>query len=110
LLAVKAELRFLSCEPLLEPVDLTPWLKDGGIGWVIVGGESNQGGAAARPFDLEACESVVGQCRDHGVPVFVKQFGSNPVAGLQRLRLLSKHGSEPEEWPNVLQVRQEPTL
>ena len=39
-----ARVRFVSCEPLLGPVDLTPWLertaKRNGIDWVIAGGES----------------------------------------------------------------------
>lgn len=108
LLAVKAELRFLSCEPLLEPVDLTPWLR-GGIGWVIVGGESSQGGARARDCDLDAVDSLVGQCRDAKVPVFVKQLGSRPVApGLGLLRLKDRHGGEPEEWPDGMRVREVP--
>jgi protein gp37 len=37
---VPAFLRFLSCEPLLEPPDLRRWLGKGMIGWVICGGES----------------------------------------------------------------------
>jgi protein gp37 len=45
LLAVPAVVRFLSCEPLLEAVDLSAWLPF--LQWVIVGGES---GAAARPM------------------------------------------------------------
>lgn len=47
-----------------------------GISWVIVGGES---GPSARPFDVEWARSIVGQCRDAGVPVFVKQMGDNPT-------------------------------
>lgn len=42
LLEIPAAVRFLSCEPLLGPVDLTAVLRgrSSGIGWVIVGGES----------------------------------------------------------------------
>jgi protein gp37 len=42
LLRVPATCHFLSCEPLLEPLDLRSWL-DKGIDWVICGGESGPG-------------------------------------------------------------------
>ena len=120
LLAVPAAVRFLSCEPLLEAVDLTKWLPAGGarwqcsgcrafvhdsasrwsndcpacgrekylsgshaangrhqpLQWVIVGGESGPG---ARPFDLAWARSIVAQCDEAGVAVFVKQLGAQPV-------------------------------
>jgi protein gp37 len=40
LLDTPAAVRSLSCEPLLEPVDLEPWLATGLLHWVICGGES----------------------------------------------------------------------
>lgn len=40
LLATPAAVRFLSCEPLLEGLDLEPWLATGLLHWVICGGES----------------------------------------------------------------------
>lgn len=87
LLATPAALRFLSCEPLLGPVDLSgscrPWGEGGAsaqllsrIGWVIVGGES---GAQARPCDLRWIASLVAQCKAASVPVFVKQLGAVPM-------------------------------
>jgi protein gp37 len=100
--------RWLSVEPLLEEINLEPWLKGGQIQWVIVGGESNQGGMQARPFDLEWCESVVEQCRRHNVPVFVKQMGSRPVAAGLGLRLKDRHGGQMDEWPEWMRVRQFP--
>ena len=64
--------RFLSIEPLLEDlgeIDL------GGIGWVIVGGES---GAAStvRPMRPEWVRSIRDQCIAAGVPFFFKQWGA----------------------------------
>lgn len=47
-----------------------------GISWVIVGGES---GSVARPFDIAWARSIVAQCREAGVPVFVKQMGDNLI-------------------------------
>jgi protein gp37 len=63
-----AAVRFLSVEPMLEPIDLFPALAY--IEWVIVGGES---GAKHRPLKIEWIESIVSQCKSAGVPVFVKQ-------------------------------------
>ena len=97
---IPAAKRFVSCEPLLGPVDLAEWISPcacgcdghGSIDWVIVGGES---GPWARPMDLEWAESIVIQCQDVGIPVFVKQLGGYPD---KRNRM--------EEWPEELRVRQ----
>lgn len=110
LLDVPAKVRFLSCEPLLEPLDLSPWLATGGIDWVIVGGESNQGGATARMFDISWAEEIVEQCKAYNVPCFVKQFGSVPVADGLGLKLRERHGGDMNEWPDWMRVRQIPRL
>ena len=98
---VPAAVRFLSVEPLLEdlgPLDLS------GIHWVIIGGESGPG---ARPFDIDWAEQIVIQCKEQGVPVFLKQLGAAPIqvfGGLVpiRLNLKSKKGSDEAEWPSHL--------
>jgi len=49
LLATRASVRFLSCEPLLGAIDLRSSIehaRDGGIAWVIVGGRVRSGGQA----------------------------------------------------------------
>ena len=69
LLAVPAAIRFLSCEPLIGPLDALPLH---GIDWVIVGGESGPG---ARPMRPGWALSVLRQCRGRGVPFFFKQWG-----------------------------------
>lgn len=66
---VPAAIRFLSCEPLIGPLNNLPL---GGIHWVIVGGES---GAGARPMKSEWVKSIFRQCRDIKVPFFFKQWG-----------------------------------
>lgn len=82
LLDLPATVRFLSCEPLLGPVNLSRWIDEDENGfthplqWVIVGGES---GAKARPFHVDWARSLVGQCRDADVAPFVKQLGARPV-------------------------------
>jgi protein gp37 len=69
LAAVPAKVRFLSCEPLIGPLDDLP-LK--GIHWVIVGGES---GPAARPMQQEWVHSIHRQCARKKVAFFFKQWG-----------------------------------
>lgn len=118
--ATPARVHFLSCEPLLGPVDLRPFdgVADGGaywkpaIDWVIVGGES---GAGARPCDLEWVRSLVDQGRKMQAAVFVKQLGRRPVSWVPEidmpavpLRLRHRAGGDPDEWPEDLRVREFP--
>ena len=102
-----AAIRFLSCEPLLGPLDLSRYLKL--VDWVIVGGESGPG---ARPFDVAWGRVLVEQCRHADVRCFVKQLGAHPMRGRGRnraeLNLESAKGGDPAEWPRGLDVRQFP--
>jgi protein gp37 len=66
---VPAKVRFLSCEPLLGPLERMPL---GGIHWVIVGGES---GPRSRPMQASWVESIQMQCQEAEVPFFFKQWG-----------------------------------
>jgi len=70
LASAPALIRGLSVEPLLDAVDLTPWLHQ--IQWVIVGGES---GRDARPMRIEWVRRLRDQCHKAGVPFFFKQWG-----------------------------------
>lgn len=88
LLQVPAAVRFLSCEPLLGPIDLKlfegaviEWklkqLAEGkgpsrAIDWVIVGGES---GPHARPMHPDWARSLRDQCQAAGVAFHFKQYG-----------------------------------
>ena len=77
--AVPAVVRFLSCEPLIGPVD--PDLE--GIHWVIAGGES---GPVRRPMKEEWVQLLRDRCTDEGVPFFFKQWGGRtPKAGGREL-------------------------
>jgi len=75
-----ASVRFLSCEPLigpLEPLDLS------GIHWVIAGGES---GPRYRPLDLNWVRQLRDKCVAAGVAFFFKQVGGRtPKAGGREL-------------------------
>lgn len=123
LLATPAAVRFLSCEPLLGPVDLTPyfrkletsgpgWTLTGGLAleiadrvpdWVIVGGES---GPRARRCEVAWIRQLVEQSRAAGVPCFVKQLGT--AWAREQEPLVDPKGGEPEEWPEDLRVRDLP--
>lgn len=128
LLGMPAQTRFLSCEPLLGPLEFSRLpFRDGDarhsqnaltgetrlyctgidgnpdvhvktepvmprLAWVIVGGES---GGKARGFRVQWARDIVRQCKESGVPVFVKQMGAYVIdrndAGFD--------GCEPWEWP-----------
>jgi protein gp37 len=148
LLKCPAAIRFISAEPLLGPVRLLgandtnayefeafgmAWgdsnhqyerLREPGIHWVIVGGES---GAKARPCDIEWVRSIVGQCKAAEVACFVKQLGSRPVVwdcgagdefmpdapgygpvGYHGRPLADRKGGDISEFPIDLRVREMP--
>jgi protein gp37 len=104
-----AAVRFLSCEPLLGAIDFpmypyrggfmsalaSPYA--GGVGWVIIGGESGPG---ARPMDLEWARHIIRRCRDAGVAPFVKQLGSR----------WGRTHHDIDTWPEDLRIRQYPTV
>ncbi len=133
LLETPAVVRFLSCEPLLGPVDLTNidptgihrrcgssgwsalWAGNAVgrpcLDWVIVGGES---GRHARPMDVQWAEAIVAQCREAGTKVFVKQLGASPYRSLNGgadfswVHLDHPKGADMAEWPVALRVREMP--
>lgn len=128
LLQTPAAIRFLSCEPLLGPINLAAplrlsthaeckipgegWLcipdnATGHLSWVICGGES---GRNARPFDVAWARSIIGQCRAAGVAPFVKQLGAWPFEGDPNLQIFLRdsHGGDMEEWPEDLRIREFP--
>lgn len=92
LLATPAAVRWISAEPLLGPVEITSYGRDGrqflgcypagtmdsatqplpGIDWVVCGGES---GPNARPMHPDWARSLRDQCQAGGVPFFFKQWG-----------------------------------
>lgn len=75
LLAIPAVVRFLSCEPLLGPLDLQSWFNKTGhysIDWIIAGGES---GPHSRPMHPDWAVSLLEQCQTARVPFHFKQWG-----------------------------------
>jgi len=107
-----AAVRFLSCEPLLERLNLSKWVFDRSetditpIDWVIVGGES---GSGSRPCHLNWIRSIVDQCYQSNTPVFVKQLGSNaidsvPINGGQaqhQIKTSDRKGSDISQFTDI---------
>ena len=75
LLNTPAAVRWVSCEPLLGPIDLCEkWRRDmgrRGLDWVVCGSETGPG---ARPCDLDWVRSLRDQCVEAGVPFFFKAW------------------------------------
>jgi protein gp37 len=66
---IKAKMKFVSFEPLLEGLNKVNLCK---INWVIVGGESGKG---ARPLKEEWVISILALCQPLKIPFFFKQWG-----------------------------------
>lgn len=100
LLTINARTRFLSCEPLLGPIEFPLPCRDSvfwnGIDWVIVGGES---GHKARPMLEEWALGLVGQCVAAGCPVFMKQGSQANWPSFKDF----------DSFPEAIRVRQWPT-
>jgi len=95
---VPAEVRWLSCEPLIGPlgdVDLS------GISWVVAGGESGRG---ARRCELRWLRELHAVCAEWEIPFFCKQLGS--VLGRQLGA--GPKGGDWHRWPEDLRIREFP--
>ncbi len=125
---VPAGVRFVSCEPLLGPLDLRPWLSarvpcegycscdqyfdvahgercmsplSGSLQWVIVGGES---GPRARPIHPQWVRDIRDQCEEAGVPFFFKQWGEWEPQG-QHLKPAERSDfRHVHKWPDAVGV------
>jgi protein gp37 len=96
LLRVPAPHHWLSCEPMLEPLDLTPWLGRGRVDWIVCGGES---GTVARPMDADWARSLLAQCQAASVPFLMKQMSGRTRATLDAIPAdldVEQYPSEPE--------------
>lgn len=103
----------VSYEPALGLVDWARWLPY--LDWLIIGGESDQGGAKARPFQIVWGRRSIEQCQDAGVAVFQKQIGSNAVESFlfdsdHFFTTNDRAGADPDEWPEDIRVRQFPVI
>lgn len=111
---IQRGIKFLSLEPLHGAIDLDLHrMVDSGhkvgdlIDWVIVGGESgNENGKYRyRPCQLEWIESIVSQCNEFGIAVFIKQMGTHLS---KELKMSDRHGGNIDEFPEHLRIRNFP--
>lgn len=113
LLRCQARWRGVSAEPLFGAVRLHSFLNDRSkwIDLVIAGGESGPG---SRATDVSSIRGLVAECRNHRVPVFVKQLGAlaieSDAVGVRRLGLRHKKGGDWSEWPGEFCVREFPDV
>jgi protein gp37 len=107
LLSTPAQVRFISAEPLLGELNLSkPCGFDKpiqtqameGISWVIVGGES---GKAARSMNMVWAWSIRYQCKEFGVPFFMKQLSQADYPNTFR---------DFNSFPKDLQIREFPNV
>ena len=92
---IKAKIRFLSIEPLLEDLgrfDLS------GMAWVIVGGES---GGRARPMKAEWARAIQRQCEAKDVSFFFKQWGSHGDDGVRRTKASNGRTLDGRTWDEL---------
>lgn len=107
LLRTPVAVRWLSCEPLIGPVDLRNWLghlpytyaaKLGArLHWVVAGGESGPG---YRPMNQDWARALRDQCLSAGVAFHFKQHGGHTHAAGGRLL----DGRTWDQYPNVMEV------
>lgn len=85
-----ARVKFLSCEPLLSPLEN---MNLHGIDWVIVGGES---GRTPRPMKEEWVINIKEQCQRANVAFYFKQWGGTNKKKNGRLLEGKKYDKMPE--------------
>lgn len=129
-LDIPAKVHFLSCEPMLKPLDHN-FLPTQEFDWIIFGGES---GKNARPCDVGWIRDGVKFCRRNDIAPFVKQLGAKLQSDLgdnswpsgtqgvdvhdskslewiaTEIRLKDSHGGDMSEWPEDLRVREFPKM
>ena len=63
-------MRWVSAEPLLEPLDLTPWLGTDRINWIVT---EPSPGLERRTVDDDWFRAIRDQCQNADVPFYHKQ-------------------------------------
>jgi protein gp37 len=86
---------FISVEPLLEPIDLRPWLDRRRPPSVIIGAESD-GPRPGRPCQIEWVRAVAEQCDEYDAKCYIKQ-----------LHIDGRLSKDPSEWPEDLRAHRQ---
>lgn len=90
--------REISCEPLLENIDLEPYLKSGKIDLVVCGGES---GENARICSYDWILSIRRQCIENKVSFYFKQTGAYFCKDGKRYRIERKNQHQQARRANI---------
>lgn len=95
--------KMIICEPLLERVELLPYLEGGGIESVIAGGESGDFNVA-RPLDYDWILGIRDACIMTGTSFTFKQTGANFVKNgkLYQIERKDQHTQAKKAKINVL--------
>lgn len=93
---------WVSCEPMLSPVDFTGWEF---IQWIVIGGES---GPNARPFQVEWAIPVIEWAKANNIAIFFKQMGRHNALDGVVLDPSSK-GNNYDCWPREYRLQQFPS-
>ncbi len=93
---IPAQLRFISAEPLLGPIDFRPFL-DGSIHWIITGCEQ-AAKTKRRPMKIGWVRDIDSQCREAGIAHFFKQR----YEGTRITHDGVLDGKVRQEWPETM--------
>ena len=120
LIAADVAVRVVAVEPMLGPVDLSPWLvrdrcppdvvwrefrPKPRVNGVVVGGENSPKG---RPMDLAWARALRDQCKANGVPFWMKSIGTRATDNGNVLPYTGNPRSKLSDLPIDLRVRQMP--
>lgn len=98
---------WVAAEPLIGPLGIRAYLPGSHLfngktlDWVVCGAE---GGKGSRPMELWWPRELRDECHKAGVPFYFKQIGPNYMRTLSKYR----DGTNPEDWPDDLRVREYP--
>ncbi len=109
---IPAQIRFISAEPLLGPLDLLTPLNATLMQcfhWLIIGGESgnNTGKHLYRPCKTDWISQLIMDTTTHSeVKIFIKQTGTYLA---KELGLKKRHGDDVAEFPEWMQIQEWPS-
>lgn len=96
--ACGAEVKWISAEPLLGPLNR---LDLSGIDWMVIAGESGKG---ARLMNVAWVDDLMARSRDASIRIHVKQMGE----AWTRMNGYRGHGTKMEQWDEQFRVREYP--
>lgn len=109
LASIPVTIRFISAEPLIGELNLVTHkdILSSSYHWIIIGGESGNktGKYLFRKCEMSWIENLIGQSKDYGLKIFVKQFGTHLAT---ENGYKDKHGGDINEWEERFKIREFP--